>query len=367
MALAGNLRTMDLSEILQWVSQGRKTGALHIERRSIQKRIYFRGGVICSSWSNDPRESLGQHLIRERLLDEEQLFGVLLRQEKDQRPMGVMLVADGAITEEQVRHALRVKTEETIYDLFLWPEGKFEFKDGDAPAAAMIVTELDVTSALMEGARRMDEWTRIRQSFPSLATSFRLTGERPAGLDPPVAAFLDLAAQGLTLPAIALQLRLSDFDAAQIAFQLHLRGLIAPERTDLDVVIEDTVAVIKDLLAMASQRLSERRYDKALEAYEQVLGIDRLNQHAKKGLVAVMESRSRERSLRKVPLDKVPRLSVSMAELTRQNFDPQEGFVLSRVNGEWDVRSILKLCPMAEEDALFIFSRLLERKVIELE
>ena len=40
--------------------------------------------------------------------------------------------------------------------------------------------------------------------------------------------------------------------------------------------------------------------------------------------------------------------------------------MVSRVNGEWDVRSILKLCPMAEEDALMIFARLLERGVIEL-
>ena len=34
--------------------------------------------------------------------------------------------------------------------------------------------------------------------------------------------------------------------------------------------------------------------------------------------------------------------------------------------GEWDVRSILKLCPIPEEDALMIFARLLERSVIEL-
>ena len=41
--------------------------------------------------------------------------------------------------------------------------------------------------------------------------------------------------------------------------------------------------------------------------------------------------------------------------------------MLSRVNGQWDVQSILKLCPMAEEDALLIFARLLEREAsIEL-
>ena len=40
--------------------------------------------------------------------------------------------------------------------------------------------------------------------------------------------------------------------------------------------------------------------------------------------------------------------------------------MVSRVNGQWDVQSILKLCPMTEDDALMIFSRLLERSVIEL-
>ena len=55
-----------------------------------------------------------------------------------------------------------------------------------------------------------------------------------------------------------------------------------------------------------------------------------------------------------------------LLSLTKLNFDPHEGFVLSRVNGQWDVQSILKLCPMAEDDTLMIFAHLLERKVIEL-
>jgi len=36
------------------------------------------------------------------------------------------------------------------------------------------------------------------------------------------------------------------------------------------------------------------------------------------------------------------------------------------VNGEWDVASIVKVCPMTEEDTLLIVSRLLERGIIEL-
>ena len=73
-------------------------------------------------------------------------------------------------------------------------------------------------------------------------------------------------------------------------------------------------------------------------------------------------SRARET----VPLDKVPALRIGAVALSQQQFDPHEGFVLSRINGEWDVRSILKLCPMPEEETLLIFARLLERQVISL-
>jgi hypothetical protein len=74
-----------------------------------------------------------------------------------------------------------------------------------------------------------------------------------------------------------------------------------------------------------------------------------------------------EKTLTGVPSDSVPQLAVDIVALTKENLDPQEGFVLSRINGEWDVQSILKLCPMGEEETLLIFSRLLDRNLIRLE
>jgi hypothetical protein len=113
-------------------------------------------------------------------------------------------------------------------------------------------------------------------------------------------------------------------------------------------------------------RLREGRFDAALEAYEKVLTLDGVNQAAKKGLLAVAESRQKAKAAKKVPLEKVPALRVTAVALSQQHFDPHEGFVLSRINGQWDVKSILKLCPMPEEETLLIFSRLLDRQVIEL-
>jgi hypothetical protein len=115
MSLTGNLRTMSLPDILQWISMGQKTGTLHVERRSVQKRIVVREGMIFSSWSNDPRESLGQFLIRERMVTEEQLFKALLTQEEKGRLLGSILTSEGVLDEEDLRLALHAKATETIY------------------------------------------------------------------------------------------------------------------------------------------------------------------------------------------------------------------------------------------------------------
>jgi len=367
MSLTGNLRTMDLPEVLQWIAGGRKTGTLHLDRGSVQKRIAFVDGIIETSWSNDPRESLGQFLVRDALITEEQLFKALLRQEKEGRLIGVILVGDGAVSEADLRRALQLKVGETIYDLFLWPEGQFEFKDGDLPKPPGISVELPVMGVIMEGARRLDEWSRIRTVFPTAGTSFNVPKGIPADVtDREERRFLELAKSGRTLLAIALETRRSEFDTACRAFELHQRGLLAVARVQDTLPVGDATSLIRELLSMAAERYVQKRYDKAMEAYEQVLAVDRLNQDAKKGLVSVIEARTRERAVRNVHLDEIPMMLLDFKELTMQDLDAQEGFVVSRVNGQWDVHSILKLCPMTEEDALMIFARLIERGVIEL-
>jgi tetratricopeptide (TPR) repeat protein len=365
MSLRGDLLTMALPDVLQWIASGRKTGTLHVERRSVQKRIILREGSIFSSWSNDPRESLGQFLIRLRLVTEEQLFRALLAQEEKGRLLGSILVADGLLSEDDLRRALKAKAEETVYDLFLWPSGHFEFREGELPENILITFESQVTPVILEGIRRLDEWQRIRAVFPSQETTFKVNGPAPA--DPVEKLILALAAAGKSLAELSLELRRSEFETAALVFDLHARGLLAVSEVRPDPRTADPVAAIQALLALAYQRLQEKRYEAALEAYEDVLALDRLNQHAKKGLITAMEARQRERRLHTIPRDQVPVLAVDFATLTKQSLDPHEGFVLSRVNGQWDVQSILKLCPMGEEEALLIFARLLDRQLIRLE
>ena len=63
---------------------------------------------------------------------------------------------------------------------------------------------------------------------------------------------------------------------------------------------------------------------------------------------------------------KVPRVARSFEEITTMNFTPNEGFILSRINGQWDIGSLIKISPIRETDALLIFHRLWKDGIIAL-
>ena len=364
--LGGDLRTMPLPDILQWIESGRKTGTLRVTRRSIEKRIVFSEGRIHSSSSNDPRESLGQFLVRDGRVTEEQLFKGLLRQESEKRLLGSILVTDGLLSEDELKATLRSKAEETIYDVFLWPEGHFEFHEGELPYDVLVHLDLEIREVVFEGVRRVDDWNRMRAVFPSNRVLFRRLESPQTPTDPLERQALELAASGKSMAEIGLELRRSEYETAAVLFELKARDLLAIDRTLDEPRTQDPIGAVNELLTLAYTRLQERRYDAAERAYHDVLALDRLNQNAKKGLLALADVRARDRATRSVPLERVPCLNKDLSALTRENLDPQEGFVLSRVNGEWDVRSILKLCPLPEDEVLLIFSRLLDRGVIRL-
>jgi hypothetical protein len=365
MSLSGELQTMGLADLMEWISTRRKTGTLELSRFSTKKSLAFREGALFASTSNDPRESIGQRLIKEGLITEEELFEGLSRQEREGGLLGELLVRDAALDANRLRGVLRENAEEIVYELFLWPRGHFEFRPDDLPKDVRVSLDLDTGEVILIGLRRLEKWTSLRQRFISAAVTFRCVGSGTVN-DPERRRVLDLAMQGKSLAAISLESRRSEFETALVLSDLCDRGLLAVDQVGEEAVATDVVGAIEALLQTGEQRIREGATEAAFEAFEKALAMDRLNQRAKKGLVEAAAARKRARLLKKVSLDKVPVLVMGSVALTREKFDSHEGFLLSRINGQWSVRSILKLCPMPEEDALIIFARLIERKVIEL-
>src|SRR6185436_5966923 len=105
--LSGDLQTLPPGDLLQWLAARARSGTLHCRRRSTRKLLVFEKGALVACSSNDPRETLGQLLLRENLLAEDELFRALERQRRAPGILlGQLLVSEGLITEEQLQRTL---------------------------------------------------------------------------------------------------------------------------------------------------------------------------------------------------------------------------------------------------------------------
>src|ERR1043166_2014150 len=167
MSIQGTLQTMSLVDLLQFLAAGRKSGTLKFDRGKITKQVYFKGGMIVGSKSNDPREYLGQVLLHYGKVDDAQLKAAREAQRTSGTKLGEVLVQQGFLTENEVLDILKTRTLDAIYDLFMWNEGDFEFYDGEPSPDELLLIEVEPTNVIMEGIFRIDELARYRTLVPS--------------------------------------------------------------------------------------------------------------------------------------------------------------------------------------------------------
>lgn len=374
MGLTGNLKTMTPGDLLQWLSLSQKTGTLVVNSDSVMKKIFFRGGRIISSASNDPREYLGQFLMSHGFISEDELKKAMEVQAQSRILLGKILVTIGVITEPDLLRLMRLKAEEEIYDVFMWPEGDFRFIDDELPNMEMVPLQVEVTGILMEGTRRIDEWKRIGEVVSSQAMIPII--EKP--LDLPalteVQKTIVLAIDGKRpIGQIILESRSSYFNVADTLYRLVKAGNVQlleppePETPLIEPFEEDSEEdEINLLLARAQTLMKGGDYEKALRILKAAQNLD--PQHTKvksaiKGAETVIVADLRRQGMSD---SKIPELKKTLEEISSLNFTPNEGFVISRINGTWDIGSILKISPMRETDAMLIFHRLVKDGIVEL-
>jgi hypothetical protein len=394
MAITGNLQTMQLAELLQWLSQGQKTGTLVIDDGAVEKRIYFRGGRIISSASTDPREYLGEFLVRHGHIEVDALNDAVRRQEETGMLLGKILVSSGAISEDDLQPLLQIKTREAIYDLFTWSAGRFEFLDDELPEKLMVPTELDVTGIVLEGVRRLDEWGRLRKLVPTLdAIAVKIKDGDDSKLPAVARRVLAEVDDRSTVREIRDRAHATDFTVCEALFQGVQKGRVkvivppwvdggaggrkggdasgkdgdggaagAPGAAAPGVEIDAAT-----LVAASRPHLEAGRFDEALRRLRAARALapdDReIGRAAEEG-----EHRIRQalEDAGVVPAA-VPRLTVRLEELTASKLTRTEGFLLSRITGTYDIGSILKISSLPALESLLAFHRLVEAGHVVLE
>jgi len=369
MSIGGNLRTMPFPDLLQWVSQSRKTGTLVIDGPEFKKKLYFSEGHIVSAASNNPKEYLGYYLVGWKYVDEEELPELLEMQERYGALLGELLVMIGKMNRDELQQILTAKTEECLYDIFLWEEADFQFLDNVLPTMKFEPLDLSVDSLIMEGVRRKDEWERMKDSIPGTDWAPRLKRAIDVQqLGPVETSMVRMVNGSNTIEEIALACRISPFYVSQFIYQGLPHGIftLLPPSDKPRTIPGMIGAGWRIKLREAEKALEDGRFRQTLKILQGIRKDFSQQREALEFSTAMFEQL--EAAVEKVNVtgDAIPELAVSFEELTKLDCSPDEGFLLSRINGMYSVDAILKMLPGDLEENRLILAQMVHDGIIRI-
>lgn len=179
MAIKGSLKEASLPDVLQLLALGQKSGCLSIADRSNFGYIYFDKGRISYASIVNRRDRLGEILARHGKITPEQLDAAIHRQSRERdKKLGEILVAQGVLSQQDLERYIRMQIEEAVYYLFTWTQGTFNFEADVRPEQQDFLVNINPQSLLLEGARRVDEWSLIEKKIPSFDLIFVVDSDR---------------------------------------------------------------------------------------------------------------------------------------------------------------------------------------------
>jgi serine/threonine protein kinase len=230
MALEGKLEDVSLADVCQLLAMGRKTGCLTVSDRSSFGQVYFQDGRVTSAHALSRSDRLGDLLVRRGALTREELSQAMEYQARHPGlPLGRAIAEMELLDREALGHLIELHVSEAVYHLFTWERGTFHFEPGALPhGAGAIPVSIHTEGLLLEGARRVDEWSQIRTKIPSMDSL--VVVERSPAEDGEVTltqeqeAILPLLDGARSLGEAAEEAGLVEFEAAKAVYGLVQAG-----------------------------------------------------------------------------------------------------------------------------------------------
>jgi tetratricopeptide (TPR) repeat protein len=231
MAIKGSLKEASLPDVIQLLFLGRRTGCLAVADGQNFGTIYFNEGQIISASIVNRRDRLGDMLVRNGRITAEQLQAAVDAQDQARdRRLGVLLVEHGAITPEELADYVRIQVEEAVYHLFTWTSGTFNFESGVLPEGGEPPQRINPEMLLLEGARRVDEWSVIQKKIPTFDLIFTAdkdhVGESDATLSTTQQQILPLLDGIRDVQQVVDDSGLVEFDVGQALYGLITAGFV---------------------------------------------------------------------------------------------------------------------------------------------
>jgi len=363
MSLRGALSTMSAEDVLEWIAKRKLSAPVTFERRGLVRSLVIENGQIVWASSNRRDEQLGVILVRSGLVAERALAEALDARVETGVPLGKVLLMSGIMTEAVLVDILATKIRETVTDVITWNEGQFDVVPRTQPQAG-VVTQLAIDVCLTVARRRAKRMEEIMGVLGADDVTFYVP---PAATAPPREedALVDpakvwaLAGDRHTAADIAAVFAAERFAVYDVLTQLVQAGRVTIDRRQR----ERTNSAV-ELAAGARGRLRHGDRAGALAMAKQALHQDPNDPEVRKTFAQTERARVAEIAKQLLSRHRVPkRVKEPGPELA---LAPAELELAARVDGRWDLLSLVRSANVREAEALLAFARLAELGVVEL-
>lgn len=363
MSLRGSLGTMPAEDALEWVAKKKLSAPLTFERRGLVRSLVVEDGLIVWASSNRRDEQLGVILVRSGLVAERALADALEARAETGVPLGKVLLMSGLITEGDLVDILATKIRETVTDVITWVDGQFDITPRNQPSTG-VAAHLEVDICLTVARRRATRMTEIMEVLGADDVMFYVPPDAAPPdshpndvIDAPKA--WTLAGDRNTAAEIA-----ASFAGARYATFDKLADMVRGGQLVIDRRHRERTNSAVELAAGARGRLRHGDRAGAFAMASQALHQDPSDPEVRKTFNLIQRARVAEVAKRLLSQHRVPKrvrepspsLGLTEAEIELAN----------RVDGRWDLLSLIRSANVREAEALLAFSRLAELGVVDL-
>jgi hypothetical protein len=363
MSLRGSLSTMSAEDVLEWMARRKVSAPVTFERRGLARSLVVEEGQIVWASSNRRDEQLGVILVKSGIVAERALADALEARAETGVPLGKVLLMSGLITEPDLVDILATKIRETVTDVITWNDGQFDVVPRTQPATG-VIAQLGIDVCLTVARRRTVRTIEIMGILGSDDATFFV----PPSAMPPTASDRDVVDVAKVWLLAGERHAAADVAAAfsgeRFAVYDKLADLVQAGRLVVDRRQRERTNSAVELAAGARGRLRQGDRAGALAMASQALHQDPSDPEVRKTFAQIERARVAEVAKQLLARHRVPRrvkqpsadLGLSAAEIE----------LASRVDGRWDLLSLVKSANIREAEALLAFAHLAEVGVVEL-
>lgn len=264
MNTTNTLEVVGIPSLLQNIADERKTGTLKIKSPMGEKYFYFRTGNILQACSPSKPSILAEGLRRHPEVDEESYQELLAQQKRTGKSLASLLLSDPNDGPALVGVLCQFQILEEVSELFTWEDCHAEFSGPDPDPMLfdldlMNIEPVATNVALLEAAKRHDEWRHTLEILPSKKDiPYHLVENLPDTADSAMKIIYQVVDGFRCIEEILACVRLSPFAARKSLVELVRQNYIALKNA-------------KELLQLARLDIFRENLPKRTELYERAL------------------------------------------------------------------------------------------------